>query len=112
MHFSEVHFALRKACEIGILKKFKAEIIFFKFSPCCTIKYCVLQRKENVKKNEMKCIRVVKICGGPIQIYSASEKGKLKNERRKKKKEKKKKKKKRKRMTETKSKFFSMQNLG
>jgi len=94
LHFSEVHFALRKACEIGILKKFKAEIIFFKFSPCCTIKYCVLQRKENVKKNEMKCIRVVKICGGPIQIYRASEKGKLKKQNKKRKEKKKEKKRK------------------
>ncbi len=40
----------------------------------------------------MKCIRVVKICGGPIQIYRASEKGKLKNEIRKEKKKKRKKK--------------------
>jgi hypothetical protein len=42
----------------------------------------------------MKCIRVVKICGGPIQIYRASEKGKLKNERRKEKKRKEEKRKK------------------
>jgi hypothetical protein len=42
----------------------------------------------------MKCIRVVKICGGPIQIYRASEKGKLKNEIGKEKKRKEEKKKK------------------
>jgi hypothetical protein len=42
----------------------------------------------------MKCIRVVKICGGPIQIYRASEKGKLKNEIRKEKEKRKKRRKK------------------
>jgi hypothetical protein len=52
-----------------------------------------IAKKRKCKKNEMKCIRVVKICGGPIQIYRASEKGKLKNEIRKEKKRKEKKKK-------------------